>query len=130
MTIAHIRKKVDSFVSKNRELKGFDVVVGISRGGLIPAALVAMHLDKPLVSVYIDRQDRTYLDRSAWIRGQRVLLIDDIVRTGKTLEKMVKLLNRAGAREVKTFTLYCLRKAAVHPDWTTTISKDKKMPWE
>ena len=43
------------------ELAKVDFVVGISRGGLVPSALIATKLDKPLVAAYIDRQDRVYL---------------------------------------------------------------------
>ena len=111
-------------------LGSVDFVIGVSRGGLIPAALIATRLNKPLVAAYIDKKDRVYLDRKEWLRGKRVLLVDDIVRTGKTFSKMRALLKKFGVREIKSFTLFCLRSARVRPTWTTLTTRDKKMPWD
>lgn len=131
MKFSEAQTQVEKFMRAHKSpLRGVDFVVGVSRGGLIPAALVATRLDKPLVAVYIDRQDRVYLDRKRWLRGKRVLLVDDIVRTGATLERMIGLLKKSGAREVKSFTLFCLRTARVRPTWTTIVSRDQKMPWD
>lgn len=131
MQLSTIKRRVDGFVRAHTSaLRKIDFVVGVSRGGLIPAALIATRLDKPLVAVYIDRQDRVYLDRKPWFSGKRVLLVDDIVRTGATFEKMLALLKKSGVRSIKTFTLFCLRSARLRPTWTTLISRDQKMPWD
>lgn len=131
MKFAEVQKLVERFVRAHAgPLRTVDFVVGVSRGGLIPAALIATRIDKPLVAVYIDQKDRVYLDRKGWLRGKRVLLVDDIVRTGATLGKMVALLKKSGVREIKSFTLFCLRGARVRPTWTTLISRDQKMPWD
>ena len=45
------------------ELKEADFIIGVSRGGLIPAALIATYLNKPLIAAYIDKQDNVYFDR-------------------------------------------------------------------
>lgn len=39
------------------------------------------------------------------VRGKRVLIIEDIVDTGKTYQTLVDLLNKEGAREVRMATL-------------------------
>lgn len=127
-----VEKQVEKFVRAHRaRLKNeIDFVVGVSRGGLIPAVLIAVRLNKPLVAVYIDKKDKVYLDRKPWLSGKRILLVDDIVRTGKTFRKMLALLKKSGAREIKSFTLFCLKSSGLRPTWTTIISRDKKMPWD
>lgn len=131
MKLSEVQKIIEKFIKTHRELQStIDFVVGISRGGLIPAALIAARLDKPLVAVYIDRQDRVFLDRGEWIRGKRVLLVDDIVRTGATFSKMQALLKKFRVYKIYGFTLFTLRGAKVRPTWTTVIPRDKKMPWD
>lgn len=131
MTLAIIQRDTQRFIRAHQhELVAIDFVVGISRGGLIPAVLIATALDKPLVAVYIDRHDRVYLDRSAWLRGKRLLLVDDIVRTGKTFKKMRALLTRSRPKSIASFTLYCLKDASFFPTWTRRITSDRAMPWD
>ena len=74
-------------------LDDIEFVVGISRGGLFPAMVVSTAMPKPLVAAYIDKQDNVYFDRAEWIKGKKVLLVDDIVRTGKTINKIKELLD-------------------------------------
>ena len=73
-------------------LSEIEFVVGVSRGGLFPAMVASTALAKPLAIAYIDKQDSVYFDRTEWIFGKRVLLVDDIVRTGKTMGKIKELL--------------------------------------
>lgn len=126
-----MRAMVNRFVAAHKaDLSKIDFVVGVSRGGLVPAAFIATVIDKPLVAAYIDRQDRAYLDRTAWIKNKRLLLVDDIVRTGSTFEKISALLKRRGAKSIKSFTLFCLRSAAVRPTWTKLVAENRVMPWD
>src|SRR3989344_5605417 len=125
-----IGQKVNQFVIEHQaELADFDLVIGVSRGGLIPAALIAAKLDKPLIAAYIDRQNKVYLDKAKWIKGKKVLLVDDICRTGLTLSLIKKSAEKAGPGLLKTFTLFCLTKSALKPDYTTFIEADVKLPW-
>ncbi len=131
VTMKTIESLIGSFVREHVvELKRIDFVVGVSRGGLIPAALIATGIDKPLVAAYIDRQDRVSLDRGAWLKGKRVLLVDDIVRTGKTFKKIHALLARTNPASIESFSLYSLTTASVFPTWTIRRDKDQKMPWD
>lgn len=71
----------------------FDAVVGIMRGGLIPATLISYKLNIPLiaygVSSYVNDTQQTlreYQPMSPNIREMRsVLVVDDISDTGTTL---------------------------------------------
>ena len=108
-----------------------ELVVGVSRGGLFPAMVVSTTLVKPLIVAYIDQQDNVYFDRAKWIRSKKVLLVDDIVRSGKTVRKIKRLLLKKGASSVKTFAPYCLRKAKCHaPDYGRITRADVMFPWD
>ena len=81
----------------------FDVIVGITRGGLVPAAIVARELgirviDTVCVSSYNHTtQSEVKLLKSigreiAAAPRQRVLIVDDLVDTGKTAKLVRDLL--------------------------------------
>jgi len=67
-----VKRSIDEFAVKERVfLSGIDIVVGISRGGLVPAALLAAKIDKPLVAAYIKITDIQIADMSL-MNGARV----------------------------------------------------------
>lgn len=78
------------------ELPDFDLVVGVGRGGVVPASLLAYKLDANLTVIdinYRDDDNQPRHDAPVLLRppaipdGVRtVLLVDDVSVTGKTLE--------------------------------------------
>lgn len=88
-----------------KEFKEADFIVGISRGGLIPAALIATMLNKPLVAAYIDKLDNVYFDRGGWIADKKVIIVDDMTRTGKTLFKIRELIRQSNPQSVECAVL-------------------------
>lgn len=71
----------------------FDYIVGLSRGGLIPATWLSYKLDIPLVPI---QWSMTGVQESnCWIaddifKGKRVLIVDDIVDNGDTIRSLIK----------------------------------------
>lgn len=123
-----VKGLLDASVDK---MEAVEFVVGISRGGLFPAMVVATAVIKPLVVAYIDKQDNVYFDRDEWIKGKKVLLVDDIVRTGKTLHKVSELLSQKGAAAVETLTPYYLEGMISRmPDYGVAVSEDIEFPWD
>jgi len=94
ITIEKVVQIVDTWLWKNREWldTSIDFVIGVSRGGLIPAVWIATHLNKPLTVVYINKQDEVFIDRKDWIKNKRVLIVDDTIRSGKTIKKVDGLI--------------------------------------
>ena len=84
------------------EFDYFQGIVAITRGGLVPAAIIARELDIRLVdTVCVSSYD--WQDHSGEIEvlksisgdGENWLIIDDLVDTGKTAEAVRRMLPRA-----------------------------------
>ncbi|MCB8945094.1 MAG: phosphoribosyltransferase [Ardenticatenaceae bacterium] len=77
-------------------LPEIDWVVGVATGGIVPAALVAHQLRKPLALLHINfrAQDNSPRYEQPQLLaalpelgpGQRILLVDDVSVSGKTLD--------------------------------------------
>lgn len=73
----------------------YDYIVGIEISGLIPATIIAKKLKKELYSIKINHPKNSYYAEIV-IRempvAKNILLVDDILKTGRTMEEVVKLL--------------------------------------
>lgn len=108
-------------------------IVGVSRGGLIPAAIIATKLNKPLVVAYINKEDEVFLDRGEWLAGGPVVVIDDAVRTGKTMEKILELVSKASVPYTVTgVTIFKAKDMALNLPVSSAIVKGGsiKFPWD
>lgn len=110
-----------------------DVVVGITRGGLVPASLAAHQLRVPLVLVSLNYRDDDNKPRHAAPQllkpldfdpaGKRLLLVDDVSVSGSTLRTARELMPGA---DITTLTLkgqadivlFPEVKPCVHWPWT------------
>jgi hypoxanthine phosphoribosyltransferase len=102
-------------------------VVGVARGGWIPARCVADFLEiDNLTSIKIDHYQGTKEKQNAEIQfntrldaiqGEKVLVVDDIVDTGKTLSEAIKDIQDSGAEKTKSCTLHSLPKSDIKPDF-------------
>lgn len=82
-----------------------DMVVGIANGGIVPASLIAFHLQKELEIVRFNYRDASNTPRydtpqllKDWKKnpsGKRILLVDDVSVSGKTLEAARKLFSES-----------------------------------
>lgn len=110
-----------------------DIVLGISRGGLIPAGGLAYALDcKNLFTISVEfytgvneRLDvpvmlPPFLDASD-LDDARVLIVDDVADTGMTLE-LVHDFCRGHVAEARTAVLYRKPQSIIDPDyaWSKT----------
>ncbi len=134
--LSEIKNIVEGFAKSNAApAERIDFVVGISRGGLIPAALLAARINKPLVAVYIDKNDKIYFDRPEWIKNKNVLVVDDVIRSGKTLWLLKDHLEKnTNPAEVSFFALYRII-GAVRPEFhfavfVKDVNYDVIFPWD
>ncbi|HOZ76650.1 MAG TPA: phosphoribosyltransferase [Ferruginibacter sp.] len=91
----------------------FDMIVAIANGGIIPAALLQQKLKIPVELLKISFRDTTHkplYDTPQLVAplhfdvvGKKILLVEDRVKTGATLEYARQLLKSAAL--VKTFAV-------------------------
>lgn len=105
-----------------------DVVIAIARGGLVIAGSMTYALDVKLVDAinvefYVDvnetRPDPILLAPmldSASIAEQKILVVDDVADTGRTLALVLKLLRGFGA-DVRSAVLYHKPRSIMTPDF-------------
>jgi hypothetical protein len=107
-----------------------DVIVGISRGGLVPARLLCDFLHvKSCFSLKVDHWGLTATkDGSAKLThplnkdltGLNVLLVDDITDSGQSIELAREHLIELNPKSLKTATLYNLEGSKLKPDFFGT----------
>ena len=118
-----------------------EVLVAVARGGMLPGGALTYSLGVKLtdainVEFYTDVNETLadpillapLLDTDS-IRGRRILVVDDVADSGRTLALVLKLLRGFGA-EVRSAVLYTKPRTVVQPDfsWRTT-DKWIVLPW-
>jgi hypoxanthine phosphoribosyltransferase len=107
-----------------------DVVVGITRGGLVAATMAATILAKPVAAIGYDRATGHVSWQGSPPAGKRVLLVDDACSTGATMARVREALLEEGRA--------CLTLAVVHdpertgfvPDLSHPMRALWRFPWE
>ncbi len=104
-----------------------EVIVAVARGGWIPGRVLSDLMDlKSVATVQVEHYLNIYETReepkviqklSKDIKGQKVLLVDDISDSGKSLEMLKSHLFEEGAKEVKVATLYFKPWSVLKPDF-------------
>lgn len=115
--------------------KDFDLVLAITRGGLVPAGMLAYRLDLRSVmvaGVEFYRADGTMHDAPVvgqfpdedLLAGRRVLVVDEVWETGETMTEVVGRVRAAGGRPVSAVVHYKPGRSRVAgtPDhWAATV---------
>jgi len=118
-----------------------DIVVGISRGGWFPARILSDLLDNPYITsvgaeFYVglyetNREPRLTQPITVDVFDKRILLVDDVVDTGKSAMLIKGHLSRQGVKENRLLTLYYKPWSAVKPDFYGKETGDWIVfPWE
>lgn len=117
----------------------YDVVVGIARGGLIPAIELSHHLEKPLVPLVWQTRDGTPPeelpgDIAQLIFQKRVLLVDDICDSGETYHQVYEAILGEFNRLALSLTSICIHynkgEKLFRPDiWAVEINKKVDPIW-
>ena len=116
---------IDAFREKYRSV-AFDSVVGIESRGFIIGAALADRMGKGFIPIRkqgklpaeVERYeyqleygtDCVEIHKDAIIRGQKVLLMDDLMATGGTMNASIELLQKLGAKVVSCGVIVDLPK--------------------
>ena len=140
-TIAH-----DAFVAAVRDLAGQlaaddwtpDFIIGVGRGGLVPAVFLSHATGLPMLSVDYSSQVKDFADEplvklAARTRaGERLLFLDDINDSGRTITHLRTALAAAGATPgaVRFATLIDNASSAERVDYRhRTIDRQVTKDW-
>lgn len=111
------------------DLRPIDSIVGIARGGAIPAVHLSHQLDLPCRILHWQTRDGDYKDGLMLsdialdlIDGKFVLIVDDIFDTGKTITEVDKVLSSLVDSEdrmnqIVTSSLVYRTTSLVKPDY-------------
>ncbi len=139
-TWTEISEMCETLASKVKEYKP-DILVGISRGGLVPVRLLSDILDNRNVAImkiefYTGIGERAKEPKVTQpltidITGKRVLIVDDVADTGHSLMVASEYVKSKGASECRIATLHFKPTSAFKPDYYLA-STDAWIiyPWE
>ncbi len=118
-----------------------DVIIGVARGGLIPAVRISHILgdiEMRVIDVkfYKDIGERreepiVTIPIHGPLDGKKVLIVDDVSDTGRTMEVVMGEVKKAGAEEVKVACLAMKPWTKVVPDFYVFRTDEWIVfPWE
>ncbi len=126
---------------KGEAIGGWRAIVTITRGGLVPAAIIARELGIRKIETICIASYHEYKDQGDLVvikgiapdliddsQGDRILVIDDLTDTGKTAAKVREILPRAHVA-----TVYAKPKGVPMADtFVTEVSQDTWIyfPWD
>ena len=109
--------------------RDFDLVVAITRGGLVPAGMLAYRLDLREILVagveFYTTGGKTHeaprfghFPDAALLRDQRILVVDEVWETGETMAAVFERIRAAGGRPISAVIHYKpgRSRVALEPD--------------
>ena len=118
---------------KKMDFPETDLVIGIGSGGIVPASLVAFHLNAELIVMSMNYRDENnnprydepvVLQKPHWnLTGKKILLVDDVSVSGKTMKAALKQLE---GFNVKTLAMKGKADFVLFPE----IKDCVKWPWK
>ncbi len=128
-----LRRDVSS-LCRNIVLDKFDpqVIVGLSRGGLVPGVMMSHWFQKPFKPVQAALRDfqewENYLPRKT---DERVLIVDDICDSGETFEKISEYIHKNNSKcDVRFASLIWNNEVDFEPHYySQEMAKDSQDIW-
>lgn len=132
--VKHLAKNIEMVDTE------FEYIVGIARGGLLPAVRLSYMLDIPFVSVAWSHRDTDERESNCWLpelvnEGKKVLIVDDIIDGGKTITTLLEdweLSVYNGLKRENISIACCILNTAqdIMPDfWHKTIDRNVNKDW-
>jgi len=133
-------EKYTKALADNIKESGFkpDYLVGISRGGWLPAALLSHLMSwKLFVSIDVKKEgterkvaENPQINWSA-LKGKKVLLVEDMLETGKSAQVAREFLEQNGA-DVRLACYFARDFSEIEPNFVLQkgIKKEVLFPWE
>ncbi len=117
-------------VARKIRASGFvpDIVIGVARGGLVPARIVCDFLhQKDLASVKVEHwgiaatlgtaKIKFPLPEGIDISGKKILIVDDVADTGETYKVIIEYLKEKSPADIRTVVLHYKTCSTFVPDY-------------
>ena len=119
---------------RETDLPETDLVIGIGSGGIVPASVVAFHLNAELRVIslnYRDEQNNPQHENPVVMvmpddlsfKDRKILLVDDVSVSGKTLQAALAMLQGSN---IRTLTMKGKADIVLFPE----IRECVKWPWK
>lgn len=111
-----------------------EVIVGIAKAGVIPAAIIATILQRELTTIVIGRptaraEPQLIAGPPAVLQGRRVLIVDETCDSGDTLKLALHAV--LGARPADVRTAVSFQTGKWQPDFHAFVTeKAIVLPWD
>lgn len=115
------------------------VIIGLTRGGWIPARLLCDHLHvKKLYAVKTEHWGITAnqngkalltQELNANIENENVLIVDDITDTGESLKLAIKHVEELKPKEIQTATLLHITRSKIEPNFYSVKVPEDRWTW-
>ncbi len=116
-----------------------EIVIGLARGGLVPARLISDYLNiKDLYAVKTehwgvtatpDGKAKLAQGLQVSIKGRKVLVVDDITDTGQSLKLALEHVINHAPKEAKTATLLHITHSKYIPDYYSEEVPEDNWTW-
>ncbi len=126
---AQIERMVQALLPAATEWRA-DLVVGIARGGIVPATMAAAGLCLPLALLSFERSRQTISWFGPPPPATRILLVDDGASTGATLSGARARLLEAPYQVLTLSVVHDPEVSAYLPDLSHPLTQLWRFPWE
>ncbi|ABN69712.1 phosphoribosyltransferase [Staphylothermus marinus F1] len=118
-----------------------DIIYAVIKGGLIPARILSDLLEVDQIGFIgvkfykgigtREAKPELTLPPTHPVRNKNVLVVDDVVDSGRTLQLVLEELNRYGARNIKSLVIYVKPWSPIYPDYYYKETRNWVVfPWE
>jgi len=118
-----------------------DVLIGLVRGGLVPARILSSFLNNPRLYCmkieFYDKDDNPTKkpnitqELNVHLENLNVLVIDEVCDTGSTLKTTLEYLKKFNPKDIKTAVIHLKPHSIFKPDFhADTTDKWIIYPWE
>ncbi len=123
-----------------RQIEAYEpqLLLGVVRGGLIPATMLSYILRRELYPIRIVRRFDVPAPQPSWllrppdkVRGRRVMIVDERADSGQTLAIAADEVRRMGASHIRTAVLYAHTWTNPRPDYVCLTADSLVVsPWD
>lgn len=102
-----LSEEIASSISDNMYAEQVDVIVGLEKGSIPLASAIAILVDRSFV--YADKKNNNFMFRKSYIpfiAEKKIVIIEDILTTGKSLLKAIRAVEKIGGEVTNIFCIW------------------------